>query len=103
MSGDADRAGGGPVKGADEMQEGGLARPGRADDRHQFTGVDRQARVTQRGNPAGVDLGHAVQLDDGVHRAVPTVIPSRRSGPETSTLPLANSPVVTTITRVELP
>ena len=49
----------------DAAQEGGLARPGRADDRHDLAGADVEVQVLDDGAPA---LGHRVALGEPLHR-----------------------------------
>ena len=69
-AGDAHVAGGGPVQGAHQVQQGGLARPRRADDAHQLALGDGEADASQGGHRrlARVDLGHLVDLE---HRPWP--------------------------------
>ncbi len=64
QAGDAYRPGRRPVQGAHQVQQRGLARPGRADHRHQLPGRHRQARLIQRPHRRrpGVLLDHPLQL-----------------------------------------
>ena len=66
LSGDADRPGGGPFQRAHHVQQGALARPGRADDGDQLAGVDPQvdAGESQDRWVAGVLLDDIDQLQD---------------------------------------
>ena len=64
QAGDAHRAGGRPVQGAHQVQQRGLARPGRADDGGQLPGAHCQAHLVQcrhRRRP-GVHLGHLLKF-----------------------------------------
>ena len=77
LPGHRDRSPGRPVKPGDEVEQGGLPRPGRAHDRGHLAGRHRDADLGQRG-PAAllvglghaplVRLGHVVQAD---HRGMP--------------------------------
>ncbi len=64
-AGDPDAAGAGPVQGAHQVQEGGLARPRRADDAHQLAPGDGEGDIPQGGHRrlARVDLGDLVDLE----------------------------------------
>ena len=55
MRGDGEQVapGGGDVQAADDVHQGRLAGPGRADDRRELTSMDGQRDLTQRGDLAG--------------------------------------------------
>jgi hypothetical protein len=112
LPGDADHPAGGPLQRAHHMQQGALARPGRADDGGQLASIDPQVDPGQRHHRrvAGVLLDHTGQLkdrrraggragrerdhhghDDGTSTRVPAVMP----GPLTWTRVLLYMPVVT--------
>ena len=59
-------AGARAIEAAEDVQERGLARPGRADDRHPVAGVDREVDAAQRlhGRIASVGAAELVQLHD---------------------------------------
>ena len=65
--GDPDVAAGGPVEGAHQLQQGGLARPGRADDPDQLARADGEVHLVEGldGRLAGVALGHIVDVEHG--------------------------------------
>ena len=80
-AGDAHPAGGGPVQGAHEMQQGGLARPRRADDAHQLAPADGEGDLAQGGHgrlardrswspgrPRGPARPRRRRREDGGHR-----------------------------------
>ena len=71
--GDADHAAGGPLEGAHHVQQGALARPGRADDGDQLALVDPQVDAGQGHDRrvAGVLLDHVDQLEDRRRRGRP--------------------------------
>ena len=64
-SGDPHPAGTGPVQGAHQLQESGLARPRGTHDAHQFTPGDGEGDIAQGGNRrlGRVDLGDLVDLE----------------------------------------
>ena len=66
LSGDADHAARGSLEGAHHVEQGALARPGRADDGDQLALVDPQVDAGQRHDRrvAGVLLDHVDQLED---------------------------------------
>ncbi len=93
-----------PVERADQVQHRGLAGAGRADDRHQFAVLDGQVDRAYGGDPAGIALGDAGQLDHLVaHTGIPTFMPAARPSPVISTWPSANRPVSTATIRVAAP
>ena len=108
-----DRAAAGPVQGAEQVQHRRLARAGRPDHGHALAVLDPQRHPPQRVHPARVGLGHPVQQDRGPgepvqdgrrgHPATPTVSPSSRPSPLTSTRPSANRPACTATVREVLP
>ena len=91
----------GPVQGAHQVQQGRLARARGPGDRQHLPGGDGEVDVAQhlQGRRAGVALAHPAQLqhrptgrEHGGHWAVTTLVPARRPAPETSTMPLENTP-----------
>ena len=68
--GDPYVAAGGPVEGPHQLQQGGLARPRRADDPDQLPLADGEVHPAQGldGRLAGVALGHVVDVE---HRNLP--------------------------------
>ena len=71
-AGEAHDAGAGPVQGAHEVQQGGLARPRRADDGHQLAPGYREADAPQclHRRLARVDLGHRVDFEHRLRAAL---------------------------------
>ena len=63
--GDPYPAAGGPVEGSHQLQQGGLARPRRADDPDQLPLADREIHPAQGldGRLAGIALGHVVDIE----------------------------------------
>ena len=120
LPGDADHPAGGPFQGAHDVEEGALARSGRADDGDQLAGVDPQAHPGQGDHRrvAGVLLDDVDQLqdrsrgerlvdgpgdgqghDEGTSTRVPTVMPA----PLIWTRVLLYRPVVTPTSRLVPP
>src|SRR5262249_15712221 len=92
---DPDNATAGPLERPDDVQERGLARPGRPDDHHQPGPPDGKGHPPEGGHRRllPVDLGHPIQLqnrfaahDDGTTTRSPT-----RRSPSTWTRPPAVS------------
>ena len=86
-------AAGGAVEGADDVEQGRLARARGAHDADHLSGVDAQVHTGERmhGRLAGVGLHDVDQLEGGfgVHAGTTTVRPSFTWSPVTETKPLA--------------
>src|SRR6266540_3824294 len=89
------------VERAHDVEQGRLSRPARPDDRQHLPRRDGQVDAAQHLQPrgTGVVLGHAAQLQHGRaggghrgHWEVTTFMPARRPEPDTSTIPLENTP-----------
>ena len=83
---DPDVANGRAVERAHDLQQRGLARSGRADDRHKLAGMDAEVDSAQRLDAAGIVLRDAAKLEDrprGGHwtAALVTTMPSRSPAP----------------------
>ena len=93
LAGDAYRAGTRPVQGGGQVEQRGLAGPGRPEDGHQFTGIDGEGDAPQRLHRRGarVDLADVAQFQDGAHRAGTSTCWPAVSCPVTSTSPVVSS------------
>ncbi len=96
LSGDAHRAAGRPVQPGGQVEQGGLAGPGRAEDGDQVTAVHGERDPAQRLDRwcAGVDLADVAEFQNGGHVAgtstvCPSLIPLTIS---TWPLPSSNQP-----------
>ena len=101
-AGDADDAARRPIERADDVQQGRLARAGRADDRRQLTVANRERHGVERAHRrlARVLLDDVDQLERQVRRASTghdgtTTSRSAFRSPSTCTKPLVNRPGVT--------
>src|SRR5580704_4968857 len=109
LPGDPDHAAGGPFQGAHHVQQGALARPGRADDGDQLALADPQADARQghHRRVTGVLLYHASQLQDrgglGHDDGTSTRVPAVRPDPLTWTRVSLYKPVVTPVRWLVLP
>ena len=93
--GDPHPAAGGPVEGAHQLQQGGLARARRADDTDQLPGADGEVHPAQglNGRRAGIALGHVLDVEQGVGHVPPTTTswPAASAERVTCTSPSASS------------
>src|SRR5580704_14007381 len=109
LPGDADHAAGGSFEGAHHVQQGALARPGRADDGDQLALADPQIDAGQGADRrvTGVFLYHASQLQDrgglGHDDGTSTRVPAVRPDPLTWTRVSLYKPVVTPVRWLVLP
>src|ERR1700722_11282016 len=109
LPGDPDHATGGPFQGAHHVQQGALARPGRADDGDQLALADPQIDAGQGADRrvTGVFLYHVGQLQDrgglGHDDGTSTRVPAVRPDPLTWTRVSLYKPVVTPVRWLVLP
>src|SRR5690606_7209186 len=97
---------GGAVQRAGDVQQGGLARAGGADNGDEFIAADAQVHLVQRLEVSRMDAGQPAQADQfrmRCHQGTLACMPSVRPSPLTSTMPSANRPVCTCTSRADPP
>src|SRR5580765_6464128 len=98
-------AAGGAVEAADQVHEGGLARPGRAHDRYELAFADAHADAVER---AHLGVAHAVELDQvarldqhqkkrGRGRPPPAGCEAEPPVPMTTSVPSVSSPAISSV------
>lgn len=80
---------------AHDVEQGGLARAGRAEDRQQLALCDGQGYTVEGSYLGRVDNARLQDADDLGHAVASTFMPSAMSSPLISTSPRANMPVST--------